>query len=358
MSATTPAVVYAAALPTPRPIAGTTGGTNPYSIRLTFNEIIDPATAGTLANYTISGGVMPNNATLSDDSLSVYVATTGLVPGQKYTVNVSGIRDQAQTPNTMDPVVLTVRSPVMNQGVNWDFYPNISPQGVANLVGNPRYQGGAPYASINIPIFDSTLITGGDLNNQPGFTGGLGENYGASLAGWITPTVTTNYYFFIASDDASELYLSGNADPGGASLIAYETSCCHGFQDPGNPTTSLPQLLTAGVSYYICALQTEGGGGDYVKVAWKMEGDPTASADLVPISGSVLKAYAPLPPPQFNPPSYNAGSGQLTISWVGDGTLYQSIDLIHWTPVQGNPSSPYVVNVNAAEKLFYAVVVE
>lgn len=124
----------------------------------------------------------------------------------------------------------------------------------------------------------------------------------------------------------------------------------------GNRTTSSRQPLQAGQRYFIGALQTEGGGGDYVRVACKMERVPTASTKRVPISGSVLKGYAALPAPQFNPPSYNAGNGQLTISWVGTGTLYQSPDLINWTAVPGNPPSLYVVNVTAALLLFYRVV--
>jgi hypothetical protein len=87
-----------------------------------------------------------------------------------------------------------------------------------------------------------------------------------------------------------------------------------------------------------------------------MENDPTSATNLVPISGSVLKAYAPLPAPQFNPPSFNPTTGQLTITWTGDGALYQSDDLVNWALVPGNPIGTYTVNVSAAPRLFYRVV--
>lgn len=67
--------------------------------------------------------------------------------------------------------------------MNWDFYPNVQ-NGIFNLTSSPFYP--EPF-------------TGGDLNNKPGLPNPLGENYGCSLSGWITPTVTTNYYFYIAS---------------------------------------------------------------------------------------------------------------------------------------------------------------
>jgi hypothetical protein len=285
--ATKPVVALATALPTPNP-----NGTNPYAIKITFSEIVDPSGAGNIGNYTVSGGVTVNGVTVSANNLSAYLDTSGLVPAQKYTVNVSGVRDQAQTPNTMDPAAVTVWAPILTPGVNWDYYANITPQAVASLLGSPYYPI-APTTNVLFASFDSGLLTGGDLNNKPGFPAPLGENYGSSLSGWITPAVTTNYYFYIASDDASELFLSTDANPANATSIAVETGCCHGFQEPGNPTTSGPIPLTAGVSYFIRALQTEGGGGDYVRVAWKMENDPTASTNLVPISGSVLKALCP-----------------------------------------------------------------
>ena len=345
---TKPTVAYSAALPTPP-----ANGTTPYLVRITFSEPVDAGTATVPGNYVFNGGASASLVTLSADGKSAYLSTAGLTPGQKYTILISGVNDQAQTPNTIvagTPAI--VWAPVLGQGLVWDFYANITPQGVANLLSSPYYPN-APYTNINTTTFDSTPITGGDLNNRPGFVG-IGGNYGCSLSGWITPTVTTNYYFYIASDDASELYLSSDSNPGNVSPIATESTCCHGFQEPGNPTTSTAIPLTAGVSYFIRALQTEGGGGDYVKVAWKMENDPTASTNLVPIAGSVLSSYAPLPAPRFAAPVFSGN--QLTISWTGVGSLYESTDLKTWTPVAGNPSSPYVVNVTSGPMKFYEII--
>jgi hypothetical protein len=101
-------------------------------------------------------------------------------------------------------------------------------------------------------------------------------------------------------------------------------------------------------------LQTEGGGGDFVKVAWRREGDATPAAQLQPITGSVLQTYVPLPPPRFNAPVI--AGGQITISWTGGGVLLRSTNLSNWEAVPGNPASPYVVNASGSPIYFYRVI--
>ena len=45
------------------------------------------------------------------------------------------------------------------------------------------------------------------------------ESYGTRLRGYLHPPATGNYTFYIASDDASELWLSTDEDPASAVLI-------------------------------------------------------------------------------------------------------------------------------------------
>ena len=344
---TKPAVAKLEILGTPNP-----SGPTPFLAKVHFTKRVDPATAGILGNYAFSGGVTPSSITLSADNTVAYLGTPGFAAGQKYSVAVTGVLDQSQTPNTSDTTPAFGWAPVLTQGVmEWDFYTAIS-GGVDGLLGNPVYPN-ASYTNLNTTVFDSAQITGGDLNNNPYF-GALGDNYGCNLSGWITPTVTTNYYFYIASDDASRLFLSVDATPQAAVQIAEEVGCCHGFQEPGAPTVSAAIPLTAGVSYFISAVQTEGGGGDFVKVAWKMQGDPTASTNLTAISSAYLKAYAPLPAPRFG--TTVVVGGQVKITWTGGGTLLESTDMVNWTAVAGNPPSPYSASTSSAAKKFYRVV--
>jgi hypothetical protein len=202
------------------------------------------------------------------------------------------------------------------------------------------------------------------LNTDPAGLSQVADSFGARISGWITPTETAQYRFFIRSDDASRFYLSTDATPAAAAMIAYENGCCQAFLDPGktNPgnndslQTSEPVSLKAGSSYYFAMVYKEGGGGDWAQVAWRKEGDATAAASLTPIPGSVLKAYRFVDePPVFGRPTISGGS--VSISWTGGGTLQESSDLKSWTPVSGTPASPYQVPVSSdASAKFYRLV--
>ncbi len=347
---TKPTVVAAEGLGTPNQ-----AGPTPFLVKVTFSERIDLSTGATPGNYTISG-VTISAATVSSDWKSVFLQTSGLNPGQRYSVAVSGVKDQAQTPNTMDAATSAFWTPVLTTGkLVWDYwYLGSTSGGVADLEGNTAYPY-APELSLAVSTLDSTPITGGDLAGAPSNFGSRGENYGSCIAGWITPGVSGDYTFFIASDDASRLYLNSTGpDPAGAVMIADELDCCDGFVEPGDAATSSPITLTAGTRYFIRAVHTEGGGGDYVKVAWRLSTDSTPAASLTPISAQYLSAYLPMPAAQFAPPVLSGN--QLTIAWTGAGTLHESTDLKTWTPVSGNPTSPYVVNVTTGPQKFYAVV--
>jgi len=130
------------------------------------------------------------------------------------------------------------------------------------------------------------------FNTRPVFPDDTHEQYGARISGWLTPLETGNYRFFIYSDDSSELWLSTDATEANAVKVAEETSCCTIFTEPDSPRTSEPISLTAGKKYWIYGLLKEGGGGDYVQVAWRKEGDTTAAASLSPIPSQYLSSTA------------------------------------------------------------------
>ena len=141
--------------------------------------------------------------------------------------------------------------------------------------------------------------------------------------------------------------------PASAALIAFETGCCDAFKEPGaEETSSVPISLQAGQSYYIEAFYKEGGGGDYVQVAWRKETDATPAASLAPIPGSFLSTLAPTPELGVLDTPLLA-SGQATLTWSGGGTLQESADLVTWTNVPGNPGTGYTVPVAPGTTKFY-----
>ncbi len=101
------------------------------------------------------------------------------------------------------------------------------------------------------------------------------DNYGARLSGLFVPSVTGNYDFYSHSDDSSQLFLNPNGiDPAGRVEIAAEDACCNDWPII-NSLGRLPaghSTGQAGQAYYLEGLYKEGGGGDYIRVAARLDG--------------------------------------------------------------------------------------
>ncbi|MGC4016596.1 MAG: Calx-beta domain-containing protein [Luteolibacter sp.] len=102
---------------------------------------------------------------------------------------------------------------------------------------------------------------------------GVADNYSRRLTGLITAPTTGSYTFWIASDDASRLYLSTDSTAANKVQIA-TVSGYTSFQDwdANASQKSVTKTLTAGQSYYMEVQHQEGGGGDHVSVAWEGPG--------------------------------------------------------------------------------------
>ena len=138
---------------------------------------------------------------------------------------------------------------------------------IATLVTEERWNTGTVY----------TNNTWNTVN--PDYTGFLSsfttpqnvaDNYSRRLTGLITAPVSGTYVFWVASDDASRLYLSTDATAAHKAQIA-TLSGSTGFQnwDANASQKSVNITLVAGQSYYMEVQHQEGGGGDHVSVAWQ-----------------------------------------------------------------------------------------
>jgi len=117
------------------------------------------------------------------------------------------------------------------------------------------------------------------------------NDYGTRMRGFVHPPVGGDYTFWIASDDASELWLSTDANPTNKSMIANVSSWTNSrvwTQYASQQSSSI--ILTGGNKYYIEALQKEGGGGDNLAVTWDGPGinfgNPIDGQHLSPWTGS------------------------------------------------------------------------
>ncbi|MGD0572698.1 MAG: cellulase family glycosylhydrolase [Sedimentisphaerales bacterium] len=126
------------------------------------------------------------------------------------------------------------------------------------------------------------------------------DNYGTRIRGYLYPPADGNYTFWIAADDAGELWLSTDTDPNHKSKIAYTTSWTNAYQRNKYTSQQSSSIsLVAGQSYYIEALHKEGTGGDNIAVAWQGPGITQQVID-----GIYLSPYL------YNFPDYSTFAGQ------------------------------------------------
>lgn len=209
--------------------------------------------------------------------------------------------------------------------LKFEVFENILPRAtdIASLEAWPPYVANDPHRILHLTGLDSRSVFPTDAL----------EDYGARVTGWITPTESGNYTFFLTSDDASVLYLSTSASPAQEVLIANEDDCCDGFLEPdlADPATSAPIALVAGQKYYLRALLREGGGGDLIQVAWRKEGDLTPAGRLTPIPPAFLSGNA-----------YPGGTAAFTAGPT-NVTVAASTTATFSVAVTNNPASPVLV---------------
>jgi rhamnogalacturonan endolyase len=144
-----------------------------------------------------------------------------------------------------------------------EWWTGISGEAVSNLTSAPAYP--------NSPVGAQYLTT---LEGPTNWA----DTYGSRIRGYLLPPTTGDYTFWIASDNNSQLWLSSDATPTNAVLIAHITGT--GTDSWSNPkqwdkfTTQQSALLalTAGHKYYIEVLHKEGVGTDHLAVAWQEPG--------------------------------------------------------------------------------------
>lgn len=140
-------------------------------------------------------------------------------------------------------------------------------------------------------------ITDIPLNTSPSSTGSLNifeipsntdNSYGTRIRGYLCPPLTGNYTFWVAGDDAAELYLSNSEDPSQKTKIAYNQSWV-GVREWNKYASqkSATVFLQVGQKYYIEALHKEGAGGDNLAVAWQL---PNGAMEA-PIPGNRLLPF-------------------------------------------------------------------
>ena len=155
-----------------------------------------------------------------------------------------------------------------------EFWTGISGTAISNLTSNTNYP--------NNPTGS------GQLSSLEGPTN-WADNYGTRIRGYIHPTTSGSYTFWVAGDDNTDLYLSTSDNPSNASRIAYVNGWTNSREWNKYSTQQSTTInLVAGQKYYIEVLHKEGAGGDNVAVAWQ---GPGITQQV--IAGSYLSPFVP-----------------------------------------------------------------
>lgn len=177
---------------------------------------------------------------------------------------------------------VTVTNPVLSHGfLKRELYSNIAGASVADLTAASTFPG-EPDVTGLVGLFEAPA--------------GIGDAYGQRLTGFVTPTETANYIFYLAADDTAELYLGTDETEASKQLIASELQWNNwrAWIDPAkrNPDApenrSSPILLEAGRQYYVEVLHKEDVGGDHLAVTAIKQGDPEPENESAPLGGAFI----------------------------------------------------------------------
>jgi hypothetical protein len=145
----------------------------------------------------------------------------------------------------------------MSNGIERHFFADIEGSAVQDLLNHSSFPDNPTSKSI---------LTG--LLEGPS---DIGDNYGQLLFTQLIPPQTGEFVFQITSDDNSHLYLSTDASPENAVLIAEVPDWTRPWEWEKYPEqTSNPVFLQAGQEYHLKILMKEAGGADNVAVRWQM----------------------------------------------------------------------------------------
>jgi PQQ-dependent dehydrogenase (s-GDH family) len=245
------------------------------SVTLSWNASSDNVAVSGYDIYQNGSKINATPVTLTTYNVSA------LTPSTSYSFYVQARDAAGNLSGNSNTVTVTTLAPVGCSGtgsINYQKWNNITGTAVSNLTSNAAYP--------NSPSATGTLTSFEIPTNA-------GNNYGMRVYGYICPPATGNYTFWIAADDASELWLSSSTNPANKVRIAYNTAYTNSREwNKYTTQKSAVIALTYGQLYYVEALMKEGTGNDNMAVGWAKPGQSTSAPSEV-IPGSQLLTQIP-----------------------------------------------------------------
>ncbi|MFM7679418.1 MAG: ImpA family metalloprotease [Roseiflexaceae bacterium] len=209
-------------------------------------------------------------------------------------------------------VFVTPAAAFATTGVTRDTFLNVAGGSINELRSATKFKNNTPDAT--------TVVNQLYLASQ-----NVAENFGQRYRGYIIPSVSGEYRFWVSSDDASELRIGSSNDPASLSVRAQATQT--GWNSANVWDKSLAQrsdvvVLVKGQAYYVEALFKEWGGAEHFAVAWQSPGMTApvngSTANVIPQANlrpvTALADSVPPPTPQYASVETVSGSG-VTLIW-------------------------------------------
>lgn len=146
--------------------------------------------------------------------------------------------------------------------------------------------------------------------NNAEITANTGDNYGLRLRGVAIAPVTGTYHFYLAADDAAELWIGTNESKFSRDLVAFVPDSTGNKQWDKYPSQKTAEIrMVAGQRYYVEALMKENTGGDHLAVGLTFESDSGfySQTEIAVVPGqlnvlgtniTILESYTPDPDDQ------------------------------------------------------------
>jgi len=281
---------------TPEPIATDTATVMPTAT-------VEPIATETVVPTSTATAIPTEAATPTDTPEPTSTATPTDTPEPTATATPS---PTATAQDTSTPTATPSRTPTLTPsptptavglctntgGITRAYWANVTGGGVISLTTNANYP--------NNPTNTSVITTFETGTN-------IGNDYGQRIYGYVCPPVTGAYHFWVAADNAAQLFLSTNSNPTQKTLIVNLNNWA-GPREWGKYAAqkSITITLQANLPYYIEAIHKESTGGDNFAVAWQgpsVSQQVIAGAYLVPfVSGGTATVTATAQPSPTNTP--------------------------------------------------------
>lgn len=210
------------------------------------------STGGANQSNFVASAADPNIAGVAVGSGGLLTITAKGADGDSTVVTINDVANNISTTVTVKLVSYLMGT------ILYERWENVTGTSVADLTGNARYPS-SPDVTLELEEWRAPAE--------------IDDNYGVRMRGYIHPATTGTYTFWVASDDASNVFLSTDENPENATRICYVSSWTNATEWTKEANQkSDPIELEAGKAYYMESLFKEGTGGDNHSVAWQIEG--------------------------------------------------------------------------------------